>query len=131
MGDVGLEFFACRFTVLDKLLALGHLPLQVVEDLELFVQGYQGVKLMLKLNVLLLQRQLELVFLALVEHGRGEFSCDRSRGLPDDGLSAIIVRGSSDCSCAILGRARPRTGLRRCLSLHSNKNNGYSCMWTK
>ena len=106
MGDVGLEFFACRFTVLDELLALGHLPLQVVEDLELFVQGYQGVKLMLKLNVLLLQRQLELVFLALVEHGRGEFARDCRLG---------------GCHSASLSGARTGTPHRRTtLCLHKN-----------
>ena len=67
-----LEFFTRCLAVSHHLLVLGNVFLQVVEDLELFVEGDQRVQLVLKLNLFLFQGELDLVMSTLVEHGLGE-----------------------------------------------------------
>ena len=83
-----LELLASIFAIADKLLVLGDVLLEVVKHLKFLVKGDQRVKLVLKLNVLLFERELELVALSLVEHSIGEALSRRGRRLgrrPDEG----------------------------------------------
>ena len=54
--DLVLQFLAGSLTVSNELLILCYVPLQVIEHLELLVEGDQGVKLVLQLDLLLLKR---------------------------------------------------------------------------
>ena len=75
LGDLQkflLKFFARRLAVSHHLLVLSNVFLQVIENLEFFVEGDQRVEFVLKLNLFLLQGQLDLVMITLVEHGLGE-----------------------------------------------------------
>ena len=77
LGDLcnlGLELLTGGLTISHELLILCNVPLQVIEHLELLIESNQGVQLVLELNLLLLERKLELIFIALVEHSRGEFA---------------------------------------------------------
>ena len=74
--NVGLELLTGSLTVSHELLILSHVFLQVVEHLKLLIKSDQGVQLVLQLNLFLLERQLELIFVTLVQHGRGKFARD-------------------------------------------------------
>ena len=53
-SDRDLQLLTSVFTLSNEGLVLSHVLLQVVEDLQLLVEGDQGVKLVLKLNFFLL-----------------------------------------------------------------------------
>ena len=63
-----LELFARLLAVPYKLHVLCHVLLQVIEDLQFLIEGDQRVQFVLKLDLLLFEGQLQLVFVALVEH---------------------------------------------------------------
>ena len=59
LGDMcylGLELLMGSLTISHELLILCYVPLQVIEHLELLVEGDQSVKLVLQLDLLLLKR---------------------------------------------------------------------------
>ena len=74
--DLGLELLTGGLTISHELLILCYVPLKVIENLELLIESNQGVQLVLELDLLLFERELELIFIALVEHGRGKFARD-------------------------------------------------------
>jgi len=79
LDQLGLQGLSGGLAVAHELLVLGHVLLQVVEDLELLVERDQGVQFVLQLYLFLLQSDLQLVFLALIEHRGGEGTRDRRR----------------------------------------------------
>ena len=68
LGDLNLELLTGGLAISHKLLVLGDILLEIIEDLKFLVEGDQGVELVLELDLLLLEGKLELVLLALVKH---------------------------------------------------------------
>lgn len=66
--DDHLELFAGVLRLLDVVLVLGHVLLQVVEDLEFLVEGNQGVELVLELLFLFLEQELKVGHATLLQH---------------------------------------------------------------
>ena len=78
LEELLLELLSGRLAVPHELLVLSYVLLQVVEDLQFLIEGNQRVQLVLKFYLLFFERQLQLVFVALVEHLSCErASCDR------------------------------------------------------
>ena len=78
LEELLLELLSGRLAVPHELLVVSHVLLQVVEDLQFLIEGNQRVQLVLKFYLLFFERQLQLVFVALVEHLSCErASCDR------------------------------------------------------
>ena len=80
LDDLNLELLTGGLAIPDKLLVLSDVLLEIIEDLEFLVEGDQGVKLVLELDLLLLKGELHLVFLTLVKHRlcevlHGNFPC--------------------------------------------------------
>ena len=78
------------------MLVLRDIFLEIIKDLELFVEGYQSVQLVLKLDFSLLKSELELVLLALIEHSLCEtLGCHGAGDLGGGGCHAIGSGGAA------------------------------------
>ena len=110
----GVKLFSGIFAISHKLLILGNVFLEVVKDLELFVESNQSVQLMLEFHLFLFQSKLELVFLALIEHGFSEtLGCARAdscRGR--SGFTTVTVHSDRFPSLRHRGSSPGRAALR-------------------
>ena len=68
LHNLGLELLSDSLAIADELLVFGDIFLQIIENLQLLVQCNQSVQLVLKLDFLVLERELKLVLLTLVKH---------------------------------------------------------------
>ena len=68
LSEFFLQLFASMLTFTNECLIFCDVLLQIVEDLQLVIQGDESIQFVFKLNLLLLESQLERVFIPLVEH---------------------------------------------------------------
>jgi len=82
----GLKLLSGGLAITNELLVLSDILLKVVEDLQFLIEGDQRVQFVLKLDFLLFEGELELIFLALVEHRLSEAARRDSRDSLSDSL---------------------------------------------
>jgi hypothetical protein len=86
LHDLDLKLLSGGLAITNELLVLSDILLKVVEDLQFLIEGDQRVQFVLKLDFLLFEGELELIFLALVEHRLSEAARRDSRDSLSDSL---------------------------------------------
>ena len=93
---------------MEKLLILLNIILKVIEHLKFFVQSDEGVELVFKFDLLLLEGKLQLILLSLIEHQRRKSLLGNRRS----GCGSLPGTGRIDDSG--LGGCCPSTAGGRC-----------------
>ena len=100
LSELFLQLLAGMLPFTHKSLVFGDILLQIVEDLQFLVEGNQSIQFVFKLNLLLLESQLEDIFLALVKHRCGECPGHSFGGRGCGGLGRTV--GPLFCGGAVL-----------------------------